>query len=153
MKRERLPLTAQELDDVTFTATDGAGLARSVRGQGSGGGVMIASTLASVEWSFALLVARSVEERFGTAWNDCGFRYPVDDQLDPGETRWQGVHVYNPVAEAYVAEAAFERLMVRWLRAVVVAAERCQPAHVDARELAAIGDRIEARLRDEAART
>lgn len=148
----RHEISAAELDAIQFTPTAnvrrlGEAVASTARGKTE----LVPQVLGSAEWDYAPVVARAVEQRAGTGYNDNGIRYPVESEMDPDEPPFEGVHVYNPVAETYVARDAFERLVARWLRAVAVAAERRKHPAVDARELAAAADRIEARLRDEGA--
>jgi hypothetical protein len=151
----RVIVSAADADAVRFVPT-GAGnrLFDAVCAETYGTAGVVWSALHSVSWSFVELVARSVESRFGTSWNDCGIRYPVEDRLDPGEEPFEGVEVYTPVSQCLVPQDAFERLMVRYLRTVVAAVHT--NAHPDARtvnaaDVAGIADRLERRLRDESA--
>lgn len=62
-------------------------------------------------------VARAVLERRGFGANDFSFRYPVVELLDPGEALWEGVEVEAVHEVQYLAESAFESLIVRAMRA------------------------------------
>jgi hypothetical protein len=148
----RYPVSAADLDAVQFAPTANVRrLDEAVASTARGSVEIVPGVLGSAEWDYVLTVARAVEQRGGTGYNDHGIRYPVESELAPDEPPFEGVHVYNPVAETYVARDAFERLVVRWLRAVAVAAEGRKHPDADARDLAAAADRIEARLRDEGA--
>lgn len=148
----RYAISAADLDAVQFTPTANVRrLDEAVASTARGPVELVPGVLGSAQWHYVAAVARAVEQRDGTGYNDSGIRYPVESTLDPDEPPFEGVHVYDPVTETYVPRDAFERLFVRWLRAVAVAAERRKDPDVDARELAATADRIEARLRDEGA--
>lgn len=149
MRRRRFSASAADLDAVQFAPTNMNELQDDAIARANGSDELVAGVLETVTWSFVRNVAHSVEQRFGMAWNDHGIRYPVEDKLDPGETPFAGVHVYNPVSETYVPREAFERLIVRWLRAAGVAAERRRHPEADPRELDAIANRVEQRLREE----
>jgi hypothetical protein len=83
---------------------------------------VLMSSLDFFSWSQMPYVAAGVLDREGIGINGTGFRYPTDE-LDPGEEPLEGVEVYNPLGEIQVTIPAFERLMARYFRALIMGAE------------------------------
>lgn len=79
-------------------------------------------TLKAFPWVAQPNAARGVARGVGMEMDDAGFSYPGD--LDPDEEPVNGVLVYNPLGRATVSVAAFERLMLRYFRALIAGAER-----------------------------
>lgn len=84
---------------------------------------ILKGTLDYFGWSLMMYLASGVRDREGIGADGTGFRYPTDE-LDPGEEPFDGVDVYNPLGEVLVGVSAFERLMARYFRALIVGAER-----------------------------
>lgn len=63
--------------------------------------------------------SNAVRTRTGHSNEMGGFRYPVEDMLDPGEALWEGVEVYCLDDVSYVSEPDFDRLMMRLFRAFI----------------------------------
>jgi hypothetical protein len=116
--------------------------------------MLVATTLGAFPTSLLHYVASGVYDREGIGADGVGFRYPTDE-LDPGETPFDGVDVYNPLGSVLVSLAAFERLMSRYFQIVVkVASARHhsateQPWWDDfVRMASGIKQRVEAASRD-----
>jgi len=62
-------------------------------------------------------VAEGVRDHEGIGIDGTGFRFPAD--LDPWEEPLDGVEVYCPLGDVLVSLPAFERLMARFLHAIV----------------------------------
>jgi hypothetical protein len=83
----------------------------------------VITTLESLGWADLMYAAEGVQDRQGIDTNDVGFWYP-NDALDWGDDPFDGVEVHNPLWEILVTMPAFERLMARFFRALIVGAER-----------------------------
>ena len=83
---------------------------------------VVTSTLDFFGWSRLPLVVDGVADRQGIGTDRVGFRFPTDDDLDPGE-EFEGVEIYNPLGTVHVSLDAFERLMVRFFHALILGAE------------------------------
>lgn len=82
-----------------------------------------ADTLSSMLFFFSPrdlhYTSNAVRDRTGHSNEVGGFRYPVEDMLDPGEAPWEGVEVYLLEDVDHVAEPDFDRLMMRLFRAFI----------------------------------
>ena len=86
-------------------------------------------TLKAFPWVALPNAARGVSRGVGMDMDDAGFSYPGD--LAPDEEPVDGVLVYNPLGEATVSIPAFERLMLRYFRALITGAERLHDSVVE----------------------
>lgn len=118
--------TDRSVDDVVIEPLD-APDSLSLTGpiQGPRELLALTSALQSLAWPNNLMyVAMGVRDHEGIGIDGTGFRYPAD--LDPWEERFDGVEVYSPLGDVYVSLPAFERLMARFLHAVIVGSTRTQ---------------------------
>jgi hypothetical protein len=139
------------MDRVTFHSTPGPKyLHQALRAEFEEQARAVADPVTTADWSSVVLIARAVAERTGAGWDGGTLRYPVEDVLDAGEEPFEGVHVHSPLGDVLVGVAAFERLMARYLRAVLSAGASAkagdEPWWTEVRSSLM---RIEARLRDE----
>jgi len=125
------PLADDIIDSIVIEPVASGLLGRSVgivRGPATAGPVII--TLKAFGWEAMPYAARAVTRGVGMSYDDAGFRYPGED-LDPGEEPFDGVQVHNPLGEATVSIPAFERLMLRYFRALITGAERLHDSVVE----------------------
>ncbi|MEA2670303.1 MAG: hypothetical protein QOG45_523 [Chloroflexota bacterium] len=78
-------------------------------------------TLDAIGWTELLYTANGVRDRKASDWDDVGFNYPSDIS-EPDEEPFDGVEVHNPIFEVIVSEKAFDRLMARFFRVLVIGA-------------------------------
>jgi hypothetical protein len=67
--------------------------------------------------SFARFILPGVSLRHGRVYEYSGFRFPSD--LDPDETPFDGVQMFDPIETIRLSEPAFVRLMARYFEAIV----------------------------------
>ena len=80
--------------------------------------------------------------------NDSGFRFQSD--LDPDEEVFEGVELFDPLDEIYFDEKAFERLVLKFFKAVIEGST-LHPKLANEHwwsEFISIVDRLEAKLID-----
>ena len=68
-------------------------------------------------WGDIILIARGINDRYGVGINESGFRFESD--LEPDEEVFEGVELFDPIDEVYLEEKAFERLSLKFLKAVI----------------------------------
>ena len=68
-------------------------------------------------WGEVISIARGINNYYGVGMNDSGFRFQSD--LDPDEEVFEGVELFDPLDEIYVDERAFERLILKFFKAVI----------------------------------
>jgi hypothetical protein len=86
---------------------------------------MIRDFLSTRFWQhFVQFIAPGVLRRHGRISNESGFTFQSD--LDPGDERFEGVQMVDPIDTIYISEGAFDRLMSRFFNAVIDGARRHQ---------------------------
>lgn len=68
-------------------------------------------------WGDIILIARGVNSHYGVGINESGFRFTSD--LEPDEEVFEGVELFDPLDEVYIEEKAFERLVLKFFKAVI----------------------------------
>ncbi|MGF1487520.1 MAG: hypothetical protein ACFBSE_10565 [Prochloraceae cyanobacterium] len=68
-------------------------------------------------WGEVISIARGIKNHYGVGMNDSGFRFPSD--LDPDEEVFEGVELFDPKDEIYIDEKDFERLALKFFKAVI----------------------------------
>jgi hypothetical protein len=125
------PLPDELVDSIVVESAATGRPARGVgivTGPAAAGPVTI--TLKAFGWGDIPDAARAVTLGVGMSADDAGFRYPGED-LDPDEEPSDGVQVHNPLGEATVSVPAFERLMLRYFRALITGAERLHDSVIE----------------------
>ena len=68
-------------------------------------------------WGDLILIARGINNHYGAGINESGFRFA--DDLEPDEEVFEGVELFDPLGEVYIEERAFERLALKFFKAVI----------------------------------
>jgi hypothetical protein len=116
-----------DVDSISIKqATTGRPYHPSIEISGPAHLAVLTDTLDYFTWSMLPYVIGGLSDRSACGIDGTGFRYP--GELDPGEEPFEGVNVYNPLGELYVSIPAFERLMSRYLGALIKVAEEREPS-------------------------
>jgi len=72
-------------------------------------------------WGEVISITRGIKKHYGVGMNDSGSRFPSD--LDPDEEVFEGVELFDPKFdpkdEIYIDEKDFERLALKFFKAVI----------------------------------
>ena len=68
-------------------------------------------------WGDVILIARGINNHYGVGINESGFRFESD--LEADEEVFEGVELFDPIDEVYLEEKAFERLSLKFFKAVI----------------------------------
>ncbi len=112
-------LPDETIDAISFESLPSA--RRLVAVYGAEGFPAIADLLSLQGWSHLRYYADCAKDAMGGEFDDIGFSYDTDE-VWPGDKSFKGVRVFVPWDEATVSRAAFDRLMARFFRVVVLAA-------------------------------
>jgi hypothetical protein len=100
------------------------GIRKRGRATGPTSARVVFDAMTFLPWYGLAKFATGIEERIGMSFDEVGFRYPVEEELNPGEAPFEGVNAWDPLDNVYLSQSAFERAWLRFLTALVQSAER-----------------------------